>query len=64
LTWFVLSYFIGIFGFPVIGGWLLVDLGRNAFLGALLAAALSEWAILYSGRATASDGVRTNSTTA
>ena len=64
LTWFVLSYFIGIFGFPVIGGWLLVNLGRNAFLGALLAAALSELAILYSGSAKASDGVRTNSTTA
>lgn len=64
LTWFVLSYFIGIFGFPVIGGWLLVNLGRNAFLGALLAAALSELAILYSGSEKASDGVRTNSTTA
>jgi MFS family permease len=64
LTWFVLSYFIGVFGFPVIGGWMLVNLGRNAFLGVLLAAALSELAILYSGRAKASDGMRTESTTA
>lgn len=50
LTWFVLSYFIGVFGFPVIGGWMLVNLGRNAFLGALLVAALSELAMLYGGR--------------
>ncbi|WP_407654524.1 MFS transporter [Bradyrhizobium prioriisuperbiae] len=64
LTWFVLSYFIGVFGFPVIGGWMLVHLGRSAFLGALLVAALSELAILYGGRSKASDGARLTSKTA
>lgn len=48
LTWFVLSYFIGIFGFPVVGGWVLVHFGREAFLGILLIAALAELAIAAS----------------
>ncbi|WP_342627503.1 MFS transporter [Nguyenibacter vanlangensis] len=45
LTWFVLSYFVGIFGFPVAGGWIQVHFGREALLGALLSAALMELAI-------------------
>lgn len=48
LTWFVLSYFTGIFGFPVIGGWVLVHLGREVFLGILLTAAIAELAIAAS----------------
>lgn len=48
LTWFVMSYFTGIFGFPVIGGWVLVHLGREVFLGILLAAAIAELAIAAS----------------
>lgn len=48
LTWFVLSYFIGVFGFPVLGGWLLVHLGRSAFLAVLLAAAVAELLIAAS----------------
>jgi hypothetical protein len=48
LTWFVMSYFTGIFGFPVIGGWVLVHLGRDVFLGILLAAAIAELAIAAS----------------
>ncbi|MFP3542400.1 MFS transporter [Rhizobium sp. SIMBA_035] len=48
LTWFVMSYFTGIFGFPVIGGWVLVNLGRDVFLGILLAAAIAELAIAAS----------------
>lgn len=48
LTWFVLSYFIGIFGFPLLGGWVLVYFGREAFLGILLVAALAELAIAAS----------------
>ncbi|WP_269503081.1 MFS transporter [Burkholderia sp. IMCC1007] len=32
LTWFVTSYFIGVFGFPSIGGWVLVNIGRAALL--------------------------------
>jgi len=42
LTWFVVSYFIGIFGFPVIGGWLIVASGTNAFLAVVLACAVGE----------------------
>lgn len=42
LTWFVVSYFVGIFGFPVIGGWLIVWAGARAFLAVVLACALAE----------------------
>lgn len=48
LTWFVMSYFVGIFGFPAVGGWVLVHLGREVFLSILLAAALAELAIAAS----------------
>lgn len=48
LTWFVLSYFVGIFGFPIIGGWVLVHLGRETFLAILLAAAIGELLIASS----------------
>jgi MFS family permease len=42
LTWFVIAYFIGIFGFPVIGGWLIVNHGTSIFLSVVLACALLE----------------------
>ena len=42
LTWFVISYFIGIFGFPVIGGWLIVAAGTTAFMALVLACATLE----------------------
>jgi MFS family permease len=42
LTWFVLSYFVGIFGFPALGGWLIVHWGTQAFLVVVLACALME----------------------
>ncbi|TCQ15716.1 MFS transporter [Rhizobium sp. PP-CC-3G-465] len=45
LTWFVLIYFVGIFGFPVLGGWILVNFGKGALLSALLFAAVLEVAI-------------------
>lgn len=45
LTWFVVFYFIGIFGFPVLGGSILVRYGKEALLSALLAAAVLEVAI-------------------
>lgn len=48
LTWFVLFYFVGIFGFPVLGGWILVHLGKEALLTALLIAASLELAIAAS----------------
>lgn len=35
LTWFVLSYFVGIFGFPLLGGWLIATLGTGMFIALL-----------------------------
>jgi MFS family permease len=32
LTWFVTSYFIGVFGFPALGGWVLVHMGKDMLL--------------------------------
>ena len=32
LTWFVASYFIGTFGFPSVGGWVMVHAGKAALL--------------------------------
>ncbi len=49
LTWFVLFYFIGIFGFPVLGGWILVHLGKEALLTVLMLAASLELAIAATG---------------
>ncbi|WP_028696922.1 MFS transporter [Pseudomonas cremoricolorata] len=42
LTWFVLAYFIGIFGFPPLGGWLLVTVGKTGFVYALALLAALE----------------------
>ena len=40
-TWFVIAYFIGIFGFPVLGGWLIVTMRDGKFPGR--GAGLSRW---------------------
>lgn len=42
LTWFVIAYFIGIFGFPVIGGWIIVHAGAQVFLACILLCAVAE----------------------
>jgi MFS family permease len=42
LTWFVIAYFIGIFGFPFVGGWLIVAFGTTVFLAVVLVCALAE----------------------
>jgi MFS family permease len=42
LTWFVVAYFVGIFGFPAFGGWLLVNTGKTGFIGVLAAIASLE----------------------
>jgi MFS family permease len=42
LTWFVMFYFIGIFGYPVFGGWLLVVAGKSGFIWSLVLLALLE----------------------
>lgn len=50
LTWFVVAYFIGIFGFPALGGWLLVVAGKSTFIWALAALAVLELAVGTVGR--------------
>jgi MFS family permease len=50
LTWFVVAYFVGIFGFPVIGGWILVGAGKVWFILALAAIASLELAAAWVGR--------------
>jgi MFS family permease len=42
LTWFVVAYFIGIFGFPILGGWLIVEFGTTVFLAVVFVCALAE----------------------
>lgn len=42
LTWFVVSYFVGIFGFPALGGWLLVMAGKSWFVWSLVLLATLE----------------------
>ncbi|SPB14645.1 MFS transporter [Caballeronia novacaledonica] len=32
LTWFVASYFLGVFGFPALGGWVLVHMGAGVLM--------------------------------
>ena len=42
LTWFVIAYFLGIFGFPVFGGWMIVKFGTTVFLGVVVIFAFIE----------------------
>ncbi len=39
---FALTYFVGIFGFPLIAGWLIVDVGARAVLALIAVLALLE----------------------
>ncbi|WP_448115593.1 MFS transporter [Mesorhizobium amorphae] len=45
LTWFVIAYFVGIFGFPTLGAWLIVHAGLSWFVAAVLAFGLAELAL-------------------
>ncbi|GGE03164.1 MFS transporter [Aureimonas endophytica] len=58
LTWFVLSYFVGLFGFPVLGGWVLVQFGPSALLTLLLVAALIELGVLLFNTGTKAGAVQ------
>lgn len=59
LTWFVVAYFLGIFGFPVLGGWLIVHVGTAGFLTAVLLFALAETGLaLLRGQRLAAQGVQ------
>ncbi|MFM0471408.1 MFS transporter [Paraburkholderia strydomiana] len=41
LTWFVVAYFVGTFGFPAIGGWVLVRLGKIALIALIATCGLA-----------------------
>jgi MFS family permease len=45
LTWFVVAYFAGVFGFPAVGSWVLVHGGKGALLGLIAACALGALAL-------------------
>jgi predicted MFS family arabinose efflux permease len=45
LTWFVAAYFIGAFGFPAVGGWVLVHAGKGALLTLIAACGLAALAL-------------------
>lgn len=57
LCWFVLAYFVGIFGFPVVGGWILNRFGLTSLLFSIVIIAVAEFAISASalGSGSASD---------
>lgn len=59
LTWFVIAYFLGIFGFPILGGWLIVHVGTDGFLIAVLLFALAEIGLaLLRGQRPAAESVQ------
>ncbi len=45
LTWFVAAYFVGAFGFPALGGWVLVHSGKGALLVLIAACGLLALAL-------------------
>jgi MFS family permease len=45
LTWFVAAYFVGAFGFPALGGWVLVHVGKSALIGLIAACGLLALAL-------------------
>lgn len=59
LTWFVIAYFLGIFGFPILGGWLIVHVGTDGFLIAVLLFAVAEIGLaLLRGQRLAAESVQ------
>ncbi|ACC74913.1 MFS transporter [Paraburkholderia phymatum] len=47
LTWFVTAYFIGAFGFPTVGGWLLVHSGKGALLTVIAACGVAALLLAF-----------------
>ncbi|WP_322044717.1 MFS transporter [Paraburkholderia sp. J67] len=45
LTWFVAAYFVGAFGFPMLGGWVLVHGGKSALLMLIAGCGLAALAL-------------------
>ena len=42
MTWFILSYFVGVFGFPYLGGWIVEEFGSKALITVIVFAGLVE----------------------
>jgi hypothetical protein len=49
LTWFVVAYFAGLFGFSSVGGWVLIRSGKGALLGLIAACGLAALALAICG---------------
>jgi predicted MFS family arabinose efflux permease len=47
LTWFVASYFIGTFGFPSIGGWVMVHAGKGVLLMLIASCGLAALSLAF-----------------
>ncbi|UEP31662.1 MULTISPECIES: MFS transporter [unclassified Burkholderia] len=47
LTWFVASYFIGTFGFPSVGGWVMVHAGKGALLMLIASCGLAALSLAF-----------------
>ncbi|MBP0588557.1 MFS transporter [Paraburkholderia sp. LEh10] len=47
LTWFVASYFVGAFGFPSVGGWVLVHIGKGALLTLIAACGVAALMLAF-----------------
>lgn len=47
LTWYVTAYFIGAFGFPTVGGWLLIHSGKGALLSVIAACAVAALLLAF-----------------
>jgi hypothetical protein len=45
LTWFVVAYFAGVFGFPSLGGWVLMHGGKGALLALIAACGLAAFVL-------------------
>lgn len=46
---FPISYFVGLYGFPFVGGWIISTIGVDALLIVLLALGLVEWSLAWIG---------------
>ena len=47
LTWFVIFYFAGLFGFPFLGGWIVVSFGVKALISGIIFAGSLELALAF-----------------
>lgn len=45
LTWFVIAYFVGAFGFPAVGAWVLVHLGNAALISLIAICGIAAFAL-------------------